>query len=770
MRVFRLAGVLLLSAVASVVGASAAHAEVYWTHNFAGAIGRAAHDGSGANATFLSTGSSLTWAMTADRKNLYWSTGSTIGRANLDGSGANSSFISGAATSQGVVASLAVDSRHIYWATGQWVGRANLDGTGVDPFWLNVGAASPVAGYYYTGVRSVAVNGTHVYWGASTGGGGSDTVGRANLDGSNVVFDLIQDYTSGGIAGVTVDSAHLYWLRWQGSRCDATGSCHTVGDIGRANLDGSAANPGFITDVAAPLGIFGTEGHTVTSDGLAVDSTGIYWGSIYGVGRANLDGTGANDKHVNVGNGLTPTGLALTPDPPRATIHAPADGQTFTLGQSVATSFECVSGAGGGAAITFCGDSGSPSPGSLDTSTLGPHIYTVTAKAADGRVATATINYTVVADPPTASIGSPADNLTFALGQSVATSFSCSESPSGPGIATCLDGAGRSSPGALDTSTVGAHTYTVTATSRSGQTGTSTIHYNVATPPTALIGPPADNQTFALGESVPTSFMCSDGLGSPGVKSCADSNGSTSPGALDTSSAGTHTYTVTASSNNGLTATATIRYTVVGPPTVRIDSPADGQSYILGQPVRASFTCTEAANGPGIKSCVDGAGRTSPANLDTATAGVFSYTVTATSLNGQSATATIRYTVVPGFLGFKTPLPKSKLVNSAALIPVKFQLGTYQGGLLGDDAAAVVATRVTISAKADGSSPLYTATCAYDASGHLYQCDLRMPRGVETGSTTPYYITAYQQTGGDYMVIPPAATPGTPNPEIIYCK
>lgn len=109
--------------------------------------------------------------------------------------------------------------------------------------------------------------------------------------------------------------------------------------------------------------------------------------------------------------------------------------------------------------------------------------------------------------------------------------------------------------------------------------------------PTAQIDSPDDSGTYGVGEIVPTEFSCSEALGGPGLESCVDSEGSDEPaGELDTATAGVKTYTVTATSANGLTGTTEIGYEVAKAAPAITASTASGAT--LGEPirVRAEFT------------------------------------------------------------------------------------------------------------------------------------------------------------------------------------
>ena len=98
-----------------------------------------------------------------------------------------------------------------------------------------------------------------------------------------------------------------------------------------------------------------------------------------------------------------------------------------------------------------------------------------------------------------------------------------------------------------------------------------TLSGNVVTmppgPPVATIVSPLTGSIVLVGQVVPTAFTCADPTG-PGIASCTDPSDSVSPGTLPTTVVGPTTYTVTATSTDDQTGTASIGYTVVDPDTV----------------------------------------------------------------------------------------------------------------------------------------------------------------------------------------------------------
>jgi WD40 repeat protein len=325
------------------------------------------------------------------------------------------------------------------------------------------------------------------------------------------------------------------------------------------------ADSGTLTPVnGSPFAVGGGAGNAVFSpsgklfaitqfDGIAMFSVGSD-GALTAVG-APADADGGPESLA-----FSPSGAllaAIDSDGSIAVFSVGASGALTTLGST-------FPGGGGAESLTF-----SPSGGLL----------------ADSNFATDTVSV-FTAGPPTAQINSPGGHPTFAPGQSVATSFACSESAAGPGIASCTDSTGHSgTTGQLDTSTIGAHTYTVTATSSDGQTATATVSYTIEqppappampptpppgraagatpAPPTASIQSPRDGAVYTRGTAVRASYGCTDGAGGPGIASCA---GPVAVGARSVSSKpGRYSFTVTATSSDGQSSSKTVTYRVVLP-------------------------------------------------------------------------------------------------------------------------------------------------------------------------------------------------------------
>jgi hypothetical protein len=132
----------------------------------------------------------------------------------------------------------------------------------------------------------------------------------------------------------------------------------------------------------------------------------------------------------------------------------------------------------GGATCTVSADVTSGAPGKY-TNMTGPVSSTQTVappysltSGGNGDVETVT----VIANP-TVTISAPLNNASFAFGQKVKARYRCAEAPGGPGLSNCT---GDIANGQLiDTRTVGAQTFTVTAISSDGAVVDDTVNYTV---------------------------------------------------------------------------------------------------------------------------------------------------------------------------------------------------------------------------------------------------------------------------------------------------
>jgi hypothetical protein len=187
----------------------------------------------------------------------------------------------------------------------------------------------------------------------------------------------------------------------------------------------------------------------------------------------------------------------------------------------------------------------------------------------------------------------------------------------------------------------------------------------VAVAPTITLAP--NTQTQAVGGSATvTATLLSGGTPVPGVSvsfsvTAGPNGGKTGSGNTnasgqasftytDTGGAGTDTVSSSFVDSGGTTHTSNSVSVVwqtsgtIEPPKVTIKEPQNEHRYRKNQVVHANYTCTDSVKGPGIASCVGTVPNGSP--IDTSTPGVHTFTVTATSKDGQTTTRTIHYRVV----------------------------------------------------------------------------------------------------------------------------
>jgi hypothetical protein len=197
------------------------------------------------------------------------------------------------------------------------------------------------------------------------------------------------------------------------------------------------------------------------------------------------------------------------------------------------------------------------------------------------------------------------------------------------------------------------YTYTLTASNDEGTTSSSGKD-TVSTPPDcsspapAILAGTAKSTTLPSGCTAPASGKLTLSVSTPPTHGTvtydATSNMLTYTRAAGDTFLGADTFAYTLSFNGSASKSLTGTVNLIAGPSVTITSPASGATYTLGQSVNSAFTCADATGGPGISSCAGTNSNGQP--IDTTTLGSKSYTVTATSQDGQTATTTVNYTVV----------------------------------------------------------------------------------------------------------------------------
>jgi hypothetical protein len=222
------------------VWSARAGASVFWGNSTSSSnstggdsIGRANLDGTNVDQNLM-TGFSP-GAVAIEGNYIYWSnadqSANSIGRATLTGTEVQPEFIDGLF----FASSVAVSGSYIYWTAGGFeiptIGRAKLNGTDVEPEFIKLPQDEE------HGSDGIAVNESFIYFSQPEIGASMDantgTIARANLNGSGVNEDFITHAEDPN--ELLLDGSYIYWS----TSLDGFGDLGPGHTIGRANLDGS---------------------------------------------------------------------------------------------------------------------------------------------------------------------------------------------------------------------------------------------------------------------------------------------------------------------------------------------------------------------------------------------------------------------------------------------------------------------------------------------------------------------------------------------------
>jgi len=333
--------------------------------------------------------------------------------------------------------------------------------------------------------------------------------------------------------------------------------------------------------------------------------------------------------------------------------------------------------------------------------------------------------------------------------------FTCQEPGGlGSGVASCVgtDAAGIVPDGdPLDTSTLGAHTFTVNTTDVAGNARSRTVGYCVvsgpnAPPPLSLPSGQTVEATGSGGATVTyTAPTACDGQdGAPLTPSCSQASGSVFP-------LGITTVSCSVTDSSGVTSSGTFNITVqdTTPPTLSLPSnittKATGPN---GAAVTYSATATDLVDGTVLVTCDHASGSSFPVGTTTVNC-------SATDAHGNIATGSFTvtvsavYTIVAFGQPINDPMNPMSVFKRGSTIPVKFQLTDQSGNPIDSTDASAIATNcqatIDVNYIGSGAGPVdetinsttaNTGNCfRYDAASQTFIFNLGT-KGLSTGTST----------------------------------
>lgn len=244
--------------------------------------------------------------------------------------------------------------------------------------------------------------------GAGGGGGASDIRLAPGSLGLSTDTRLVVAAGGGGGAGDGENAGGV------GGDAGESGETSEGGNEGGGAGSGSTGGGGgsgcSLSGTGGELGVGGGGGAGFSTNGGGGGGGGLYGGGGGGGGcGAGGGGGGGGSSLVPLGGlktlatGEPEIAVSYTP-PPLINIVTPAGGGSYTLGQAVTANYSCTPQEG--STLEECAGpvaNGAP----IDTSSLGQHIFTVSAEDSKGGTSSKSIKYTVLAPAPPSPSSAP---------------------------------------------------------------------------------------------------------------------------------------------------------------------------------------------------------------------------------------------------------------------------------------------------------------------------------------------------------------------------